>query len=172
MALPRLAFDDENGRSFSEVTNGDGLNLDYATMKAYGLLDNTPSRRPWLILHSSKGQGLRHMCAIFDWLTTCHVKEVLEVTVIDHVEPSHSDEAIEYCVDGLGVQTWNWYKVDLSTKVITEKAPEVRDVTLYSSGNNAVLLGWASPEGLAQLKQVGLSRPHPWRRNPPNSGMG
>jgi hypothetical protein len=97
------------------------------------------------------------MCAIFKWLKRRHVKGVLEVTVVDHGEASHSDEAIEDCVDLLDIRIWNWYKVDLSCDVIIKKAPRVRKVNLYSSGNNAVLMGWSSPEGLAQLKEVSVS---------------
>lgn len=93
------------------------------------------------------------MCAIFKWLNKCHVKKVLKVTVIDNQEPSHSDEAIEECVSGLDVRTWNWYKTDLCSEIL-QCVPNVRDVTLYSSGSNAVLLGWSSSAGLAQLKQV------------------
>lgn len=94
------------------------------------------------------------MCSIFHWLKSRKVKSVMSVTVVDDVEPSHSDEAIEACVNTLDVRTWNWYKVDLCCSVLINSAPHVRDVTLYSSGNNAVLMGWSSRDGLAMLEQV------------------
>jgi hypothetical protein len=86
------------------------------------------------------------------------VKSVLTVTVVDDMEPSHSDEAIEACMEDLNVQFWNWYKIDLCSDVIFNSAKYAKDVTLYSSGNNAVLLGWSSSAGLARLERVSLPR--------------
>ncbi|KAK1252160.1 hypothetical protein MKX08_003347 [Trichoderma sp. CBMAI-0020] len=101
-----------------------------------------------------KGRGIQYMNSIFHWLKRRHVKSVLKVTVIDNVEPSHSDETIEECLKGLDVRIWNWYKMDLCCDVIFQSAPEVKDVTLYSSGNNATLMGWSSPEGIPKLKTL------------------
>lgn len=95
------------------------------------------------------------MCDIFRWLKNeCGVSSVLKVTVIDDGENCHSDEAIEACMEGLEVRSWNWYRVDLCCDVILNSASRVKDVALYSSGNNAVLKGWSSPSGLAKLKNV------------------
>lgn len=94
------------------------------------------------------------MCTIFKWLRTCHVTKVLKVTVVDNQEPSHSDEAIETCVRGLDIRSWKWYKFDLCSDVLESAAPNLQDATLYSSGNNAVLLGWSSSAGLAKLQMV------------------
>ncbi|KAJ4385943.1 hypothetical protein N0V85_007957 [Neurospora sp. IMI 360204] len=98
-------------------------------------------------------KDLQHMCTIFDWLKSLHVKFVLKVTVMDDAELSHSDEAIETCMKGLDVRVWNWRRVDLCIDVISSSAPNVTDVTLYSSGNNAVLVGWSSKGGLPKLKE-------------------
>lgn len=97
------------------------------------------------------------MYPIFRWLKAQGVNSVLKVTVIDDVEPSHSDQVIEECLGGLNVRIWNWFKVDLCSDVILKSAKNARDVTLYSSGNNAVLKGWSSPEGLAKLEGVSLA---------------
>lgn len=94
------------------------------------------------------------MYPIFKWLARQHVKTVLKVAVIDDAYPSHSDKAIERCLSRFDIRVWNWYKVDLSCSVILKAAKHVRDVTLYSSGNNAVLMGWSSPEGLLKLQDV------------------
>ena len=82
------------------------------------------------------------------------MQSILSVAVMDDVEPSHSDEAIENCMTGLDVKVWNWRKLDLCSDVIFCSAPNATDVTLYSSGSNAVLLGWSSPVGLPKLKNV------------------
>lgn len=97
------------------------------------------------------------MCPIFEWLEKQHVKSVLKVAVIDDMQPSHSDKAIEKCLSGFDIRVWNWYKVDVCSSVILRSAKHVRDVTLYSSGNNAVLMGWSSPGGLPKLAEVGPS---------------
>ena len=110
------------------------------------------------------------MCIVFNWLKKHRVKSVIKVSVVDDVEPSHSDEAIELClgptrsadgmkkIEGLDVRIWNWFKMDLCVDVIVASAPNVRDVTLYSSGNNAVLVGWSSSAGLPRLKGVSTTR--------------
>ncbi|KLU81870.1 hypothetical protein MAPG_00951 [Magnaporthiopsis poae ATCC 64411] len=68
------------------------------------------------------------------------------------------DQVIEECLNGLNVRIWNWFKADLCSDVILKSAKNARDLTLYSPGNNAVLKGWSSPEGLAKLE--GLERVH------------
>jgi hypothetical protein len=76
--------------------------------------------------------------------------------VIDDVEPSHSDAAIESCLQGFDIETWNWKKFDICSEVIYNSAPNVKEVILYSSGNNAVLLGWSSSAGLNKLRKVSV----------------
>ena len=98
--------------------------------------------------------GRRDMHLVFQWLKRQNVKSVLKLTVIDNAEPSHSDESIEACVDGLDIRIWNWYKIDLCCSVVSKSAPRVNNLALHSSGNNAVLVGWSSRVGLATLKEV------------------
>lgn len=97
------------------------------------------------------------MSSIFQWLKDHNVESVLKVIVVDDVEPCHSDEVIESCMRNLNTRVWNWSKIDLCCDVINDSAPLVEDVTLYSSGNNAVLVGWSSSAGLAKLKNVSRS---------------
>ncbi|KAK3947892.1 hypothetical protein QBC32DRAFT_328222 [Pseudoneurospora amorphoporcata] len=103
---------------------------------------------------TQRTKDLQHMCAIFEWLKRLQVKSVLKVTVMDDAELSHSDEVIETCMKDLDVRIWNWRRVDLCIDVISTSAPNVTDVTLYSSGNNAVLVGWSSKGGLPKLKEL------------------
>ncbi|KAK4225133.1 hypothetical protein QBC38DRAFT_457589 [Podospora fimiseda] len=104
------------------------------------------------LVTGSKPKGLRDMETVFQWMRDSKVQSILKVAVVDDVEPSHSEESIENCVENFDVRIWNWYKLDLCCSVITRKAPRARDVTLYWSGNNAVLMGWGSPAGLPSLK--------------------
>ena len=96
------------------------------------------------------------LCPIFRWLRNLHVRAIIKVTVIDDVEPSHSDAAIENCLQGFDIETWNWKKFDICSEVIYNSAPNVKEVILYSSGNNAVLLGWSSSAGLNKLRKVSV----------------
>jgi hypothetical protein len=114
-------------------------------------------------------RGLTDMKLIFDWLRSKDVKKIFKVMVIDDGNPSHSDAAIEDALRGLEVEVWDWKKLDLSTDVIAESSKRVKEVSLYSSGNNAVLMGWASPEGLTNLEKFPKVRPRPY--NPPLVGI-
>jgi hypothetical protein len=68
--------------------------------------------------------------------------------VIDDGDPSHADASIEEALEGFGIEIWDWKRLDLSTEVICKSTKVVQEISLYSSGNNAVLMGWASPQGL------------------------
>ncbi|KAL9566297.1 hypothetical protein ACKAV7_009656 [Fusarium commune] len=99
---------------------------------------------------------------IFDQLRKKGVETVLRVFVQDS-DPdylSHSDEAIEKALGGMGVEVWDWNKTDLCTEVIVNAAPKIREVHLYWSGNNAVLRGWSEAGGLAKLRELGLVKLH------------
>ncbi|PTB47926.1 hypothetical protein M431DRAFT_501633 [Trichoderma harzianum CBS 226.95] len=93
------------------------------------------------------------MVKVFDWLREKGVKKILSIIVIDSTEPSHSDGAIEAALGitpskMFGIETWDWKKLDINCDVISRCAPNVKEVSLYSSGNNAVLMGWSSGSGL------------------------
>lgn len=98
---------------------------------------------------------------VFNWLRTNHVEKIVKVMVIDDTEPSHSDQSIEDALGGFGVEIWDWKRLDLSTDVIWKATTTqvgsdvsvVREVSLYSTGNNSVLMGWASPQGLTNKKK-------------------
>lgn len=107
--------------------------------------------------HHSEGIGRQDMCDVFQWLRDCGVSSIMTVRVIDYGDVGHSDEAIEKCMKGFGVRSWNWYRLDLPCDVILTSAKEVKDVALCSSGNNAVLAGWASPSGLVKLAKVRIT---------------
>ena len=82
------------------------------------------------------------------------VDTILKLTVDDLEQPAHSDVAIETALKGKAVEIWDWKKVDICSEVIRRAAPDVREVNLYWSGQNAVLRGWGEKEGLPQLKNL------------------
>lgn len=79
---------------------------------------------------------------IFQWLRDNGVKKILTAIVLDNIEPSHSDAAIENSLKDFKVEVWDWKKLDLNSDVIANSTNgAVREISLYSSGNNAVLMG-------------------------------
>lgn len=84
------------------------------------------------------------------------VKRVLKIVVDDTLEgsPPHSDETIENSLKNMEVEIWDWKRFDLCSEVIYNAAPKVREVYLYSTGNNAVLRSWSDQGGLRKLEQL------------------
>lgn len=97
-------------------------------------------------------EGRRDLVEVFRWLSG--VETILKLTVDDLVHPAHSDRAIEEALKNKVVEIWDWKKLDICSELIRVAAPNVREVNLYWSGNNAVLRGWSEKEGLPQLKNL------------------
>ncbi|GAW25747.1 putative thermostable alkaline protease [Rosellinia necatrix] len=95
-------------------------------------------------------------CWIFKWLRgpAQGVAKIIKLSVKDQKHKSHSDEAIEWCLKHTDVEVLDWNKLDICSTVFTNAAPKVRNLTVYCSGNNAVLRSWLSPEGLVELKDL------------------
>jgi hypothetical protein len=108
------------------------------------------------IIDLSALKGSVDALKVLDWLRRrgmgkgCN-RRILEVTVEDDEDSPHSDEAIELALKDLEVEKLDWRRLDLCSDVIPQT---VTEVYLYSSGNNAVLRGWSSENGLARLKKV------------------
>jgi len=88
--------------------------------------------------------GRDDMTYIFGWLFQRGVRKILKVTVVDNEFPAHRDGAIVECLMQFGVEIWDWKKLDLWSEVIHKSTPVVRQINLYSSGNQAVLKGWSA----------------------------
>ncbi|CAN9474906.1 unnamed protein product [Alternaria alternata] len=101
------------------------------------------------------GKGRDDYTVIFEWLRNKGVKRIFNLYIDDSEQPSHSDETIEKALQGIEVlKVWDWQRTDLSSEVIAKAAPNVSQVNLYWSGNNAVLRSWSESEGLNQLKKL------------------
>ncbi|RYP64178.1 hypothetical protein DL771_008869 [Monosporascus sp. 5C6A] len=114
--------------------------------------------------------GRSDLVAVFDWLWRRGVREIIKVMVVDDGDLPHADAAIVEALYGFKVEEWDWKRVDLCSDVIHESSPAVREVSLYSSGNNAVLMGWASAEGLGNRDKFphlekGLEDNERWKWN-------
>lgn len=102
--------------------------------------------------------------AIFRWLWDGGVRKIFTVEVDDDGRDSHTNAAIrqslrnwnedEKSYRDFEVEVWKWKKFDICTESIFNAAPIANEVYLYSSGNTAVLRGWACCSGLSKLTNV------------------
>lgn len=97
----------------------------------------------------------KYLLTIFDELRERGVRRILRVTVEDDFDNPCTDEVIESCIRGLDVRYIDWRKPDLCLDVLVRAAPNVVELTLYSSGSSVVLRGWASTGGVCNLNRVG-----------------
>lgn len=101
------------------------------------------------------GHGRTDYAVVFGWLRKKGVKRILNLSVNDLKDPSHSEETIEDALRGIEViRLWDWQKSDLSSGTIFKAAKNVEEVYLYWNGNEAVLRSWSEPEGLNKLRRL------------------
>ena len=100
------------------------------------------------------GNGRDDMTVLFQFLRKKKVERIVRVIVVDKDKIAHSDEAVEIALGGLKVEIWDWQKFDICTETIATAAPDVEEVHLYWSGNNAVLWGWSEEEVLKRMKEL------------------
>lgn len=101
-----------------------------------------------------QGSGRRDYEQIFDLLGKKGVRKVIKIKVMDDEQNPHSDEVLEK-LRQFDIEEWDWDRTDICSEILAQAAPNLRKVTLYSSGNNAVLRSWSSIDGLNQLEKVG-----------------
>ena len=106
------------------------------------------------VLTTSHDVHQKYLKDIFDALSQKNVEKILKVTVEDSTVCPCTDEVIEECLQKFDVRYLDWRKPDLCSDVLVRAAPNIVELTLYSSGNNAVLRGWASAGGLCSLNLV------------------
>ena len=94
---------------------------------------------------------------ILKWLADSKkVKEIMKITVLDHLYNPHDDVDITEHVNKLKVRSLNWRKLDLFLGGLDPEGP-VEKLHLYSSGNAATIQHWFSDSGqggLMDLKNV------------------
>ncbi|TAQ85279.1 hypothetical protein B7494_g6397 [Chlorociboria aeruginascens] len=99
----------------------------------------------------------------FNWLSEEKgVREILKVVVKDDRNSPCSDEVIEELLSGFNVRYLDWDREDLSSKVIEDTMKDARGLSLYWSGNNAVLREWTDFVNLKMLNQVHLTVQQKW----------
>lgn len=92
---------------------------------------------------------------VFRWLKEKkQVKKILKVVVEDNPNQFCSDETIESCLECMDeIRFLNWNKRDLSVPTLS-KAKGLTELSLYSSGINAVLHHWSDQNGLVKLHKL------------------
>lgn len=142
VALPRMEIESQNRNLVKEQ--------DVATCRTKQEYDISKLLEGHL---NPDGKGRSDIKFFFRFLHDKGVRHIIRVIVDDTLNP-HSDLAIESALSGLKVDIWDWRKIDLCPETIVRAAPHVREVSLYWSGNNAVLRGWSEPNGLKRLKEL------------------
>ena len=103
----------------------------------------------------NKEPGRTDMEIIFKLLKEKGVRHIVKVIVFDSEAPPHSDESIERCFSGFkSIEILDWRKIDLCPQTICKACPDVVELHLWWSGNNAILVAWSAPGGLAKLPRL------------------
>ncbi|KAK3400893.1 hypothetical protein B0T20DRAFT_154676 [Sordaria brevicollis] len=91
---------------------------------------------------------------VFQWLKGKGVKKILKVVVEDNPNRFCSEETIETCLKSMEeIRFLNWNKRDLAVPTLSH-AKNLTELTLYSSGINAVLHHWSDQTGLITLPKL------------------
>lgn len=110
-----------------------------------------------IIINQTKNKdvGRTDMEIIFKLLKDRGVRHIVKVIVFDSESPPHSDESIERCLSGFkSVEILDWRKIDLCPETIYKSCPDVVELHLWWGGNNATLIAWSAPGGLAKLRRL------------------
>ncbi|KAL7785168.1 hypothetical protein V8C37DRAFT_420238 [Trichoderma ceciliae] len=98
----------------------------------------------------------------------------MDIHVEDMEKPSHKDESIIKSLENISIDSLDWQKVDLDPRTISGIGRKVKqqisgteatdsgvalisqlqEITLYWSGNNAVLRAWSEAEGLSIMPNL------------------
>jgi hypothetical protein len=98
---------------------------------------------------------------ILHWLGECkRVNKIFELRVTDSLYQPHSEEVIEDALKKFDVENLDWRRTDLSINTVREAAPNVKRLSLYCSGNQAVLEHWIGEHGISSLGEVCLPSIH------------
>ncbi|CCC05592.1 hypothetical protein SMACR_09638 [Sordaria macrospora] len=93
--------------------------------------------------------------SVFRWLRNDKgVNKIVYLEVKDNPHRYCSEETIECCLKHMDeIRFLDWDKPDISLNTIS-KAKGLSELSLYSSGTNAVFHHWSDTKGLVQLRQL------------------
>ncbi|KAL6802692.1 hypothetical protein GGI42DRAFT_360393 [Trichoderma sp. SZMC 28013] len=145
-----------NSRFIDAMVNKVFDGVDFETVLSYVQL---PPRQ---FTASPSAQGgeldtLENYARIFNFLMKDRkVQKIFKIIVNDLIGQPHPDEMITRLVYDFGVEYWDWKKLDMNIETILEAAPNVKEVSLHSSGIYSALQGWASEGGLIVLPKLAM----------------
>ena len=117
----------------------------------------------------NSGRYRKDYLAVFDWLRRKGVRRIIRVVVDDTGVPFHADETIENALEGFEVEIWDWKRDHVPISVIAKSSSDVREVSLYYSGDVDSLEEWQRDGGFAnesrfpEVRSTRLPRVRPFR---------
>ncbi|QYT04591.1 hypothetical protein H0G86_011493 [Trichoderma simmonsii] len=101
---------------------------------------------------------------LFRYMWNQGTTKIFSLEVTDDGPEPHTNASIREALQGKAlespsplkfeIETWMWKKYDICTETVASAAPTARHVWLWSSGNTAVLRGWACGSGLSGMKEL------------------
>jgi hypothetical protein len=91
--------------------------------------------------------------AVFDWLRDQRVRRIIKVDIDDDTEPCCTNDAVEASLKGFEVQRLYWKRTDIPCDVFYNSSSALTDLSLYWSGDKAVLGGWSGPDGFSDARK-------------------
>ncbi|EHK47858.1 hypothetical protein TRIATDRAFT_316834 [Trichoderma atroviride IMI 206040] len=145
----------KNNSGLKFETTLEFVKLPYWSSQQSSPLESQPS-------HNDKHSELDPYIHLFEWLWDSGTKKIFRLDIDDVGPEPHTNAGIREALKGNGlnksrdfeIEIWKWKKFDICTETVSFAAPEARHVHLWSSGNTAVLRGWASGSGLAKLQHL------------------
>jgi hypothetical protein len=91
--------------------------------------------------------------AVFDWLRDQQVRRIIEADIDDDTEPCCTNDVVEASLKGFEVQRLHWKRIDIPCDVFYHSTSALTDLSLYWSGDKAVLDGWSGPDGFSDARK-------------------
>jgi len=105
-----------------------------------------------------QGPGRRDLVDFFAWLYKDKgVRNIIKISVDDEDDVPHCDDAIVASLKRFDIEILDWRKADLCPLAIQQackRSPNLRELHLCWSGNNAILRSWSAPGGLTGLLEL------------------
>lgn len=125
---------------------------------AQGWLTKEPTMKAFTDEHGefwkSKSTGRKDLLYFFNWLHRKKVKHIIRLHVDESHDSLHCEEAIEKALHPFHIDILSWSKPDLDPDMLCRACPDVQELHLRWSGNNAVLRSWSEADGLRRLKHL------------------
>jgi hypothetical protein len=102
----------------------------------------------------SNPPGRKDLLYFFNWLHRKKVKHIIRLHVDESNDSLHCDEAIERALRPFRIDSLSWAKPDLDPDMLCRACPDVQELHLRWSGNNAVLRSWSEADGLRRLEHL------------------